>query len=54
MKRALQEQIWFPTLDQMVELTLKDCPQCQLVSREDPPAPLQMSELLDGVWQHVQ
>lgn len=52
-KRALRERVWFPMLDQMVEFALKDYPQCQLVSREDPPALLQMSELPDGVWHHV-
>lgn len=52
-KKALRERVWFPSLDQMVETTLQDCPQCQLVGREEPHSPLQMSDLPDGVWQQV-
>lgn len=52
-KRALRERVWFPMLDSLVEQTLKDCGQCQVVSREEPPAPLQMSELPDDVWWNV-
>ncbi|KAJ1118033.1 hypothetical protein NDU88_006228 [Pleurodeles waltl] len=52
-KRALQERFWFPSLDVMVEATLKDCPQGQMVSREEPPVPLHKSEPPDRVWQQV-
>lgn len=52
-KKALRERVWFPSLDLLVEATLQDCPQCQLVGREGPHSPLQMSDLPDSVWQQV-
>ena len=42
-KRALRERVWFPTLDSLVESTLRVCVQCQVVGQEESPPLMQMS-----------
>ena len=45
MKMFLSEKTWFPKMDTKVIQFVQNCNACQIIGKEQPPAPSQMSEM---------
>jgi len=52
-KALLQEKVWFPCMDKMVETKVKACLPCQVVNPVYTREPLQMSVLPDSPFDEV-
>ena len=52
-KQLLREKVWFPSMDTLVEKTVRDCLTCQLTTPDDTRTPLNMSSLPDSPWLEV-
>lgn len=50
MKRRLRQKVWWPSMDMEVELHVKRCKNCTLVSTPNPPEPLTRTKLPDKAW----
>lgn len=53
MKRRLRQKVWWPRIDKQVEVFVKKCKGCTLVSMPDPPEPLIRTELPNRPWAHI-
>ena len=52
-KALLREKVWFPGIDRLVKETIDRCIPCQATGQQNPPEPLQMSDMPQGPWQKV-
>jgi len=53
-KAYLRSMMWFPGLDKLVEMTIRDCLACQSIKpSKTATAPLQMTELPNHPWEKV-
>ncbi|XP_053960266.1 uncharacterized protein K02A2.6-like [Anastrepha ludens] len=50
MKRRVRPKLWWPLVDRDVEKFVKRCHECLLVSRPNPPAPMNRRALPEGPW----
>lgn len=53
MKRRLRAKIWYPKMDDQIELFVRKCPGCTLVSAPSAPEPMMRTKLPSEPWQHV-
>lgn len=53
MKRILRENLWWPAMDKDIELHIKACFGCTVVSKTDPPIPMIRSKLPEAPWQQL-
>ena len=49
-KSLLRTKVWFSGIDDLVYKTIKNCPQCQVVTVENIRDPVKMSPLPSGPW----
>ena len=49
----LHEKTWFPKMDVKVIQFVQNYSACQIIGKEQPHAPLQMSEMLEHQWHTV-
>jgi transposase InsO family protein len=52
-KQRLRGKVWWPGIDKNATTYVKSCHGCQLVSKGDPPEPLQRSELPTEPWEDI-
>jgi hypothetical protein len=50
MKRLLRERVWWPNMSLDVHNRIKKCLGCALVSRTNPPAPLNRKKIPEEAW----
>ena len=48
-----REKTWFPKTDEKVTEFVQNCSACQIIGKEQPPAPLQMSDIPEHQWHTV-
>lgn len=53
-KRIMREYFWWPGMSSEIELYVKACETCLLLSRKNPPIPLTNRELPRGPWEILQ
>ncbi|XP_062557947.1 uncharacterized protein K02A2.6-like [Armigeres subalbatus] len=53
MKRRLRHKVWWPIMDKQVEIFVKSCKECTLVSSLSPPEPLIRTKMPDKPWTHI-
>lgn len=53
MKSILRARVWWPGLTRDAEAKVEECEECLLMSRSDPPVPMQRSRLPSGPWQDL-
>lgn len=53
MKRRLRSKVWWPKMDNEVDVFVKKCFSCTLVSRPEPPPPLSRTSLPAQAWDFV-
>lgn len=53
MKRRLRQKVWWPSMDKQVELNVKKCKQCILVSSLGPPEPLKSTRMPEKPWAEI-
>lgn len=54
MKRIMREYFWWPGMTKDVEVLVKDCETCLVISQKNPSIPLANRILPDGPWQVLQ
>ncbi len=52
-KRMLREKYWFPAMDTMIEMTLKQCYECQVTTKEHRQEPIKMTTIPEKAWEVV-
>lgn len=52
-KQRLREKVWWLGIDKQVEISVKRCQACQLMSPQNKPEPLLPTKLPEGPWQHI-
>ncbi|XP_055634002.1 uncharacterized protein K02A2.6-like [Toxorhynchites rutilus septentrionalis] len=50
MKRRLRQKVWWPGIDKQVEMLVKKCKSCTIVSALDPPEPLKSTNMPERPW----
>lgn len=53
MKSILRGVVWWPGMLTHVESWVRSCKACTLMSRREPPVPMQRSNLPAAVWDHI-
>lgn len=53
MTKRLRSKLWWPRMDTDIINHVKNCSQCLIVSRGDPPEPVIRSEMPKGPWKFV-
>lgn len=53
MKRRIRSKVWWPKIDNDVELCVKQCLGCTLVSSGSAPEPMKRTVLPSESWQHL-
>ncbi|KAK9744023.1 Integrase zinc binding domain [Popillia japonica] len=52
-KQLLRSKVWFPNIDKMVELEIKTCSACQIVTPQHTRDPVVRSDLLSASWENL-
>ena len=52
-KQMLREKYWFPTMNSMIEETIKRCFECQITTKQQTKEPLKMTEIPEIPWEVV-
>ncbi|CAC5419044.1 unnamed protein product [Mytilus coruscus] len=52
-KQMLRERYWFPTMNSMVEETIKNCFECHVTTKQHGKEPLKMTKILENPWEVV-
>lgn len=53
MKRRLRTKVWWPAMDKQVEMNVKKCKDCILVSSLGPPEPVRSTTMPDKPWTDI-
>ncbi|XP_055598902.1 uncharacterized protein K02A2.6-like [Uranotaenia lowii] len=54
MKRIMREYFWWPNMNKTIEVYVKNCQTCLILSRKNPPIPLSSRDLPEGPWEILQ
>ncbi|XP_033122966.1 uncharacterized protein K02A2.6-like [Anneissia japonica] len=52
-KKLLRSKVWFPKLDKLCEVVVKECILCQAATPQTVRAPLKMTDLPNGPWENL-
>lgn len=52
-KQNLRTRVWWPGMEKDAEKFCKTCHGCQLVSKSNPPEPIENTELPERPWEHL-
>ncbi|XP_055592180.1 uncharacterized protein K02A2.6-like [Uranotaenia lowii] len=54
MKRIMREYFWWPNMNKAIDVFVKNCKTCFILSRRNPPIPLSSRDLPEGPWEILQ
>ncbi|XP_039446685.1 uncharacterized protein K02A2.6-like [Culex pipiens pallens] len=53
MRRNLRERVWWPCMDRDVKDNIQQCRGCAVVSKQNPPEPMQRKQMPERAWQEI-